>query len=174
MTPRRELTAALLSSVAAAGVGLFAVTRTWGVETVARPYPLPAETVTTVGTSVAPWALPAGIVALAAGLALVATGGRARGVVLCILAACGVVAAVSGGVGVVGLVGVWPVVTVLSGAAVAVVAVWSWFRHRDWPRMSARYERNETDTETPVVSDGEPVDATRLWDALGRGDDPTR
>lgn len=175
MTRRGGLAVAVLSAVAAAGVGLFAVTRTWGTETHARPYPLPDETVTTVGTTIAPWALPAAIVAMAAALALVATGGAARRMVVLVLAASGVVLAASGAFGVARLAGVWPVVVATMGVCLVVVSAWSWSRYRDWPRMSARYDRREPEPAivAPVDSDG-ALDSARLWDAIDRGDDPTR
>jgi len=172
MNARRAITMAILAGMASAGIGIFAVARTWQEETVTRPYPLPDEIVTVAGTAVVPWALPAGMVGLAGAIALVATTGVPRRVVTLLLAGAGAVMAASGAFGLAQTPGLWPVVTAACGTAVVIVAGWAWSRCREWPHMSARYDR-PTESATVVSFDDNP-DPALLWDALDRGEDPTR
>lgn len=174
MTPRSGLAVTVSATVATAAVALFAVTRTWQTQTRERPFPLPAETVTTVGTAVAPWALAAGLVVIAAALALFATGGAARRLVVAVIAAGGGGLAAAGVFGAARLPGVWPILTALAGVGIVLIAVWSWSRAADWPRMSARYERGESDRLTAAGDDDGDIDPARLWDAIDRGRDPTK
>jgi uncharacterized membrane protein (TIGR02234 family) len=80
---------------------------------------------------------------------------------------------------------VWPWLTVLCGLAVVVSGVLAaWSGHR-WPSLSSRYERaGADDTDMTLAPDSASSDedeqrerskaATTLWNALDRGDDPTR
>ncbi|GAA4892860.1 tryptophan-associated transmembrane protein [Stackebrandtia albiflava] len=170
MTDRRGMASAVVSGMAAAGVGWYAATRTWREVVRDRPFPLPDEVVAQTGGAIAPWAVPAALVALAAAVALVATGGVARRVVTVVWAAAGLASAAAGVVGVVEAPGVWPAVVAGAGVAVVVVAGWAWRRHRDWPGMSARYDAPGRRDAGPA----DPADPAALWDALDRGGDPTR
>ncbi|MFD0559667.1 putative membrane protein (TIGR02234 family) [Stackebrandtia endophytica] len=174
MNPRRAITLAILAGLAAAGVGIFATARTWQEETVVRPYPLPDEIVTVAGTAVVPWALPAGMVGLAGVIALVATTGVPRRIVTVLLAGAGAVMAASGAFGLAQTPGLWPVVTAACGTAVVIVAAWGWSRYRDWPHMSARYDRPAESATVVTIDDVDNPDPAMLWDALDRGEDPTR
>ena len=186
MTPRRQLTVAVVACAAAAGLALFSASRPWLVEATVRPEPLPAVTTVRSGGSLAP-SLPAlGWVALAAAGALLATRGRARMalgllVVLVGLAMPVVVlataAAVSGdapaaggptasGPAAVGpaVVAGWRLAAMVAGVAVAAVGVATIRWGRSWPALGSRYER----AAAPGAARPD------LWDALDRGEDPTR
>ena len=86
---RSELTAAMLGSAAAGGLALFAGGQTWATLSAVRPEPLPPVTGVLAGSTHAPLVPAAGLVLLAAAVALLAVraGGRT---------AVGVLMAVSG------------------------------------------------------------------------------
>jgi Tryptophan-associated transmembrane protein (Trp_oprn_chp) len=101
-----------------------------------------------------------------AALALVAGAGMAG-----VLAARGAMRRVVGGLLV--LAGVLAVILGLQGGSVAAVAggtctlaggAWAAWRGPGWSRMSSRYERAADADDSPHA----------LWDALDRGEDPTR
>jgi hypothetical protein len=116
-------------------------------------------------------------VALACAGALIATRGRARAVVggiLCI-AAVGMVVTLgayllrsTGSVG-------WVIVSLLGAVLTGLVGAVVLWRGAGWPSMGSRYAR--TPSTPPQARGGphtSPPSDTAIWDALDRGDDPTR
>lgn len=184
---RRELTAAVVAAAAAGGLALTAGSQAWAQVTVGRAVPLPPVESTLSGADAAPLVPAAGLVLLAAAVALIAVRGVGR-------AATGLLVAVAGGTlawsGLRALVAgvrptdvggtaadvavdpsaAWPAVAVVAGligvAAGALVVV----RGRTWPGMGQRYERTGTAATTPRSAEDRAQDA---WKALDRGEDPT-
>lgn len=169
MSPRRAITVAVLTAVAAAGLGLYAATRVWLTVSRDRPAPLPDELVETTGGQLAAWSVPAGVVAVAGAIALIAGTGWARRIVAGLVGVSGLGLAAAGGLGLARAAGFWPIVTVVAGVAVAAVAVWTLRAGADWPGMSARYDRTTATPTGAAIAD----DPTALWDALDKGEDPT-
>ncbi|WP_018350809.1 Trp biosynthesis-associated membrane protein [Longispora albida] len=157
MTGRRGLLTALLLAVAAAGTGLFLATREWMTETVARPAPLPPETVTRSAADLMPWLPAACAVALAGAGALIATRGIARRVVGVLIALSGLAIVAGSNYGELPL----SAANAVCGALVAAAGTLAALRSSAWPVMGARYERK-------------PDRPGDLWDALDRGEDPTQ
>ncbi|MGE5830293.1 MAG: Trp biosynthesis-associated membrane protein, partial [Micromonosporaceae bacterium] len=91
-----------------------------------------------------------GAVLIGCGVGLVATAGYALGTV----------PAVSAG---------GPALTIAAGAGLAFVGVVTLRRGGSWPGLGARYAR-------PGVSPSGPLadQPARLWDAINRGEDPTK
>ncbi|SDT63058.1 Trp biosynthesis-associated membrane protein [Actinoplanes derwentensis] len=174
---RRGPLAAVLFCLAGAGAALFAVTRIWVVEVETRPGLTDLRTVRT-GAEVQPWLIGLALTALAGAGALLATRGLARRVLGGFLSLLGT------GIGVGAVLAwvtagpdpVWPVVTVLGGVVVAVGGVLAARHGHRWAAMSSRYERRppaEPVAEAPVQPQSVP-DSRAFWDALDRGEDPTR
>jgi len=164
-----------VACAAAGGLVLFAVSRTWLVEVVQRPAPLEALHTPRTGGSLLP-ALPAmGLVMLAGAGALFATRGMARRAVGALVLVAGVVAAILAAVSLLraGVTPVWPVLAFV-GAALAVAAGgFTIVRGASWPALGRRYDR----PARPVHSGQAAAPAGNdrdLWDALDRGEDPTR
>lgn len=190
MTGRRELTVAVLAAAAGAGLVLLSASRVWWVQTVAQPAPLRPQDIAHTGASLAP-ALPAlGFVALAGAGGLLATRGPARRVVGGLLAAVALAAAVLIVTALQEPVGLgWPVAG-LAGALVIGAAGALAIRGGDrWPVMGSRYARAAGSPEPgrrPDPGSAQPSPAAharpggsadttaQLWDALDRGEDPTR
>ncbi|WP_328467182.1 Trp biosynthesis-associated membrane protein [Actinoplanes sp. NBC_00393] len=202
MTRRTHLTA-VVACVAGAGLALYAVTRTWSVQ-VERRTGLPDLRTEQTGADVQPWLVGLALVALAGTGALLATRGIVRRVlgVLLILAGAGiavgaVLARIDLDAGEAGAAAtIWPVACVLGGAAVAAGGVLAARHGHQWSAMSSRYERTtvpaqpapaaaapgpeeaagkehgETATDPPEIS--KPTDNRAFWEALDRGEDPTR
>ncbi|ADD42190.1 Trp biosynthesis-associated membrane protein [Stackebrandtia nassauensis] len=169
MSPRRALTIAVLAGMAAAGLGLYAATRVWTTVSRDRPGPLPAEVVDTTGGQLAPWAIPAAVVAVAGSVALVACTGWARRIVAVCVGLAGLGLTAAGGYGLSQAAGIWPVVTTVAGLAVLAVAAWTLRDGSAWPGMSGRYDRTEAAPSSAALAD----DPAALWDALDKGEDPT-
>jgi hypothetical protein len=177
---RRELTVAVVGTAIGAGLVLFAASRVWLAAVELRPTPLPPEEITRTGGSLVP-VLPAlGLVALACAGGLVATGGLARrlvGLVLgvaAILMVARVVPVLASRDVAVG----WPIASLLGAALVGAAGTAAVMRGGGWAVMGSRYGRTPMGrSRTPAARSG-PVEAaaseTALWDALDRGDDPTR
>ncbi|MEV6369128.1 Trp biosynthesis-associated membrane protein [Micromonospora musae] len=179
---RRELTYAVLLSLAGAGLALWAATRTWSVELTVRPSPLPPERVASTGTALLPWLPALAVVGLAGGGAVLATRGRVRQLLGGLLALLGLAVAIGGGYGLIaGFEGVvsrqWPVLCLVGGLLAGAGGLLTALRGRDWPAMGARYERPSRAAAVPP--DGAPAGpvtgrrTTEAWDALDRGEDPT-
>ena len=186
MKPTRVLAIVVIVTAAAAGLVLFAASRSWSVELVARPAPLPATRVARTGSSLVPLLPALALVALAAAGALIATRGRGRFLVGLVLAGTGlgVVAASllaldrADGAG-----GAWVGACVLGGAAIAAVGGVVLRRGQAWPSMGTRYDRaarydRAVRREPPQGSEApdrgaQALGGTEVWDAIDRGEDPT-
>ena len=176
---RRELTLAVLACAGSAGLALFAASRTWLVEVTQRPAPLPPTEIARSGSSLVP-SLPAlALVGLAGAGALLATRGRARLVVGVLLAGSGLAALGIAIYVLAGLNGVtvgWPALVALAGMAVAVVGCLAIRGGRSWPALGAKYDRATSKPPPehhPVMGHDQPR-GMGLWDAIDRGEDPTK
>jgi hypothetical protein len=169
---RRALTLAVIACAVAAGLALFAASRTWVLDVTVRPAPLPPLTERRPGGSVAP-ALPAlGLVSLAGAGALLATRGRARLVLGVGLLGCGLGIMGTAGFALARVDGVragGPVLALAAGATLAVVAIVTVRHGSAWPSLGTRYERRPVNAPPFVPITG----AAEMWDAIDRGEDPT-
>jgi hypothetical protein len=175
-TGRRGLAATVVATAAGAGVVLLGASRAWSAQIVAQPPPLSPHQVVHTGASLAP-ALPAlGLVALAGVGGLLATHGTARRIVggLVTAAAAGVVALVVAALAGGGIRPAWPVVCLAGAAVVAAGGAVGAVRGAAWPGLGRRYERTTLRSAEPAPADGETGASRDLWDALDRGEDPTR
>lgn len=171
----RQLAAVVVLGAAAAGLALFAASRTWVVEQIQRAQPLPALTVEHTGGSLVP-ALPAlALVGLAGVGALMATRGRARLVVGVVIAAAGLGVFIAGFAGYndYAEAGGWAFAAMAAGLVLAGVGMTALRRGDSWPAMGTRYERSGVTAPPGEDQRGAPG-STELWDAIDRGDDPTR
>ena len=201
MTPRRQLTLAVAACAAAAGVALYAASRTWLVEVVARPEPLPALTTGRTGGSLVPLLPALALVALAGAGGLLATRRTARIAVAVLIASVGlsIPAILFGLLSRPGVAVGWVVVAMAAGPAVAGVGLLAARRGGSWPTMGSRYEvrgsvedcadipseidwrqvkggpggRGQLADRTEEISRTGRGGAADLWDALDRGKDPT-
>jgi hypothetical protein len=164
----------VLTAVAGGAVAYFATGRVWASTTVERIAPLLPETVRTTGRDLVPWASAAALVGIAGGLALLATRGRGRLAVAVLLAAAGIAVAAGG---VRGLIDdttfVWPLLSIAGGALVLASGVVALARGRRWAAMGARYDAPTARAKAHAAA-GPDAPPTAIWDALDRGDDPTR
>jgi hypothetical protein len=160
----------VVACAAGAGLALLAAGRTWAEVTVVRPAPLSPLHEARTGSALLPWLPALALVALAGAGALLATRGLVRAAVgvLLVLAGSGLV------IGVVMRLAAgdspgWPLVAGMAGLVVAASGGLTVARGRDWPGMAARYER----VHRPASPSG-PRTGSQMWDALDRGEDPTR
>jgi hypothetical protein len=174
---RRELAVAVLACAAGAGLVLLAASRTWSVTQVIRPAPQPQTQTTHTGVSIIPWIDAVALVGLAGAGALLATRGRARTVVgvLLIIAGIGVL---GGGIDAAATAShvqpVWPVLCSVGGLAICYGGLIAVLRGRGWPAMGRRYERPISEPVEYVERGGPSRSDVAMWDALDRGEDPTR
>jgi uncharacterized membrane protein (TIGR02234 family) len=196
-TARRELTVAAVGAALAGALALSAGGQPWAEVTIDRPAPLPPLEAVVLGADAAPLVPAAGLVLLAAAVALFAVRGAGRVVVGLLTAVAGgvlawsgiramtggldaVAADLPGGGGarspVVALSAGWPsmalVAGVLGGAAGLLVVL----RGRRWPGMGRRYERAGDDASATRAAARPRTDEDRAqaaWQALDRGEDPT-
>ncbi|RBY95662.1 TIGR02234 family membrane protein [Blastococcus sp. TF02-8] len=189
---RRELTAAVAGSAVAGALALSAAGQRWAGVTVERRSPLPPVVGTLSGGDAAPLVTAAGLVLLAAAVALLAVRGVGRVVIGLLTALAGGallwsgVRVLAGGVSeaaaglpgaggssvtsvVVDLSPAWPVVAVVAGVLGVAVGLLAALRGRGWPGMGRRYER--TPAVAPARTDEDR--AQEAWKALDRGEDPT-
>jgi uncharacterized membrane protein (TIGR02234 family) len=198
-TARRELGAAVLGAVGAGALALITGGQAWARVTAEREPPLPPVSGVLSGADAAPLVPAAGLVLLAAAVALLAVRGPGRAVVGLLMAAAGGVLAWSGvralagglsaatadlpGIGRAGgrvtvdLSAAWPVLAVAAGLLGIGAGLLAVLRGRRWPAMGRRYERAGSPTAAPAaarrpVSDEDRAQAA--WKALDRGDDPTQ
>jgi LPXTG-motif cell wall-anchored protein len=178
--PRRALTIAVASCALGAALALLAATRTWTVDITARPAPAAALRTPRTGSDLEPWLTALALVALAGAGALLATRGRSRaavGVVL-VLSGLGVLAGGVDGLATVAHVTVaWPVLAVVASVLIGYGGGLAAVRGRRWPAMGSRYERPRaprTPAEDQPQHIGPSASDVAMWDALDRGEDPTR
>jgi Tryptophan-associated transmembrane protein (Trp_oprn_chp) len=187
---RRELAVAVLVCAAGAGLALYAGSRTWLVETIARPAPLGPISTPRSGTALLPALAAVSLVALASAGALLAVRGWGRRLVGALIVAGGLAAAglAVSAFGRSGIATGWVVATAMGGLAAASAGVFALFRGPAWPRLGARYERSTQPVSGPDTDrriggsdqvesgSGGSGEATsrEFWDALDRGDDPTK
>lgn len=196
MSGRRGLAAAVVGIAVGAGLVLLGASRVWWLQTVAQPAPLRPQEIVHTGASLAP-VLPAlGWVALAGAGGLIATRGSFRRLVggLLVAAAVGVVALVIPVLSSGNPVGLgWPAAC-LSGAVIVGAAGVLTAREGDrWPVMGRRYGYGSPGTGPatgPAAPSGavsgkdqagrmpdsasQTVESAEWWDAVDRGEDPTR
>jgi len=174
------LGAAVVATAVGAGLVLLAASRVWSTETVAQPPPLSARVVVHTGGSLAPLLPALGLVALAGAGGLLATHGLARRVTAALLAlsglgAAGLALAAGGRTGV--ALG-WVTFAALGGLIAASAGVVAVARSLAWPALGRRYERPAASSGAPATdrtgSSGDAESSRDLWDALDRGEDPTR
>ncbi|MFG1923788.1 Trp biosynthesis-associated membrane protein [Cryptosporangium sp. NPDC048952] len=163
-----------MTAVVGGAVAYFATGRVWESTTVERAAPLLPETVRTTGSDLVPWASAAALVGIAGGLALLATRGRGRFAVACLVALAGLGAAAGGVRGLVGDTTFgWPLLSVAGGALVLGAGVVALARGKRWAAMGARYDAPAARAEAHAAT-GPDAPPTALWDAMDQGDDPTR
>jgi uncharacterized membrane protein (TIGR02234 family) len=193
---RRELAAAVAGTALAGGLALSAGGQTWVTATVQRPEPLPPTTAELAGSSLAPLVSAAGLLLLAAAVALLAVRGAGRYVLGLLVAVAGGVLAWSGlrplvtdvGAAAAAVLGPgtradglttevaagWPVLAVVAGAVAVLAGLLTVLRGRAWPGMGRRYERRPAGgTDTPRRQRTDEDRALDAWRALDRGEDPT-
>ncbi len=193
MTARRELTAAVLLCLVGALLVLLAAGNPWSRVDVAATGLAPVRSVAVDGNDVQPGVRALALVGLAGVVAVAATRGAGRTAVGVVLAAVGLgaVAAVLGADSAPALVArvaegggqagdavratAWPPVAVVGGVLVtaggAVIAV----RGRRWAALSARYDAPAARAQQEPDSEASGSRQERsLWEALDRGEDPTR
>jgi uncharacterized membrane protein (TIGR02234 family) len=179
---RRELAAAVGGSVAAGALALVAGGRTWAETTVERQLPLPPVVEVLSGSDAAPLVPAAGLVLLAAAVALLAVRSTGRVVVGLLMAVAGGVLGWSGvrtltggvdaGRGTAEVAAAWPLVAVVAGVLGVAAGLLAVLRGRAWPGLGRRYERTpEQAASTRAATDEDRAQAA--WKALDRGEDPT-
>ena len=188
MSARRELPVAILGSAAAGALALIAGGQTWARVVAERAAPLPPLESSPSGGEAVPLVPAAGLVLLAAAVALPAVRGAARVAVGLLVAVAGGVLVRSGvrtlGGGVdtgderateIDLVASWPVLAAVAGALAIAVGGLVVVRGRSWQGMGRRYERSGAETPAATTMSGRTDDdrAQDAWKALDRGEDPT-
>jgi uncharacterized membrane protein (TIGR02234 family) len=179
---RRELAAAVGGAVAAGALALISSGQTWAETTVERQPPLPSVVEMLSGSDAAPLVPAAGLVLLAAAVALLAVRSTGRVVVGLLMAVAGGVLGWSGvraltgglgtGAGTTEISAVWPVLALVAGVLGCAAGLLAVVRGRAWPGMGRRYERTpEEAAPTRPVTDEDRAQAA--WKALDRGEDPT-
>ncbi len=172
MTGRRQLVVAMAGCVVGAGLALFAASRTWSVLLVERPAPLGPVRQPRSGAALFGWLPALGFVALAGAAALPATRRAGRLVVAAVLVLCGAGIFAGASYAIIdGTPAGWPLVCALGGLAVAGAGVFTAVRGRAWPGMGSRYDR-----KPPPPPPGRQGNRSgrQFWDAIDRGEDPTR
>jgi hypothetical protein len=171
---RRDLALTVGECAAGALVVLLAVSRTWRVVAGTGLVPLPDRHLS--GGAVLPWAPALGLVGLAGAGALVALRGRWRallGVLLMVtglpLAIGGVWAAAAGRSS-----AVWSSLCAAGGLLIVHAGLRALLRGPTWPALGSRYERPAAEPVEYVERGGPSRSDVAMWDALDRGEDPTR
>jgi drug/metabolite transporter (DMT)-like permease len=199
LNPRQQLVAAVVGTVLAASLALFAASRTWLVRTTPRADPAPPLVENVSGASMVRLLPALALVALAGAGAIVATRGRWRSVVGVLISAAGLAMVLlqraPGRTA--GIASGWVLVVALCGASIAVAGAFTLRNGGKWPTLGARYERPASSDPPGVTStpDGAPrsddrtdgsdlpddppaatshIGDTGWWDAIDRGEDPTK
>lgn len=173
--------------------GLVAAGRTWATGTIASVPPLPARELAVTGAEAGTPVRGLAVVGLAGAVAILAARGWLRPLVglLLVLAGVGMVAAgldfdaersLAGGSGFGATTLVegagstaWPVLAAACGAGLATAGALVTLRGRRWGGMSQKYD-SPAPAPAPEQQD-QPDRAAgerQLWEALDRGEDPTR
>jgi hypothetical protein len=163
---RRGFALVVVVCAVASAVVLFGASRTWSHVVTQRPAPFPPLTTKRTGASLEPWLPALAIVTLAGAGALVAVRGRVRVVLGLLLTVAG--GAIGGLASIPGNSPLWPTVCIVGGLVIALSGMATVRCAANWPSMGARYERPATRPER------KPVTQAELWDALDRGEDPTK
>ena len=197
MSARREKAAFLALVVTGALLGFVAAARPWAVALV--PDALAQRELVASGRQAAGVVPAVALVALAGAVAVLSTrrvGQAVAGTLLVLAGAAAaagslavvrtpvsaveqVVSAATGRTGVSGVaasVTPWPWVGVASGVLIALGGALAVVRARSWGGLSARYESAPEHPPKPPAApaEGTDVDPGLTWDALSRGEDPTR
>ncbi len=190
MSGRRELGAALAGCALAGALALSAGGQAWSTVTVTRRPPLPPVTEVLTGSALAPLVPAAGLLLLAAAVAVLAVRGAGRAAVGVLVVLAGAALAWSGlqvltggadpGTAAPGerrtveLAAAWPVLVLVAAVLAVAAGGLVLVRGRSWPGMGRRYERGPGATPAaparPRTDEDRALDA---WRALDRGDDPT-
>ncbi len=183
----REYAAALAGLVLGAALMLLALAQDWIRATATAPGS-PAISIVLSGRALVPIAAGAAIVLLAGAAGVVAARNRWRvtiGIVLVVVASGAVIAvamfAVAGppaarlvaelGVPATAVTtSIWWLVCLFGAVLADLAGLAVVVRGRSWPVMTSRYERKATRTQNNPTGNS----AARIWDALDRGEDPTR
>jgi LPXTG-motif cell wall-anchored protein len=177
---RRALTRAVLGCAVGAALALLAASRTWVVEVTHRDAPAAVLHTPRTGSSLEPWLTALALVALAGAGALLATRGRPRSLVGVVLLGSGLGVLAAGGYGLATVAhvrAVWPVLAIVGALLIGYGGTEATFRSRSWPAMGGRYERPQaprTPAEDAPQHTGPSRSDVAMWDALDRGEDPTR
>ena len=189
--PRREMVGAVLLCAAGAGLALFAGSRAWLVEIMARPAPLGPVSTARTGFDLVPALAGVALVALAGAGAVLATRSWGRRLVGALIVVGGLTAAglALSALGPDGVAVGWVLAACAGGLVAAAGGAFALVRGEAWPRLGARYERPAKAVDRPRVGEprtdgsdqvgpgaGGSGDAVswEYWDALDRGDDPTK
>ena len=188
---RKEMVGAVLLCVAGAGLALFAGSRAWLVEIMARPAPLGPVSTARTGLDLVPALAGVSLVALAGAGAVLATRSWGRRLVGALIVVGGLTAAglALSALGHDGVAVGWVLTASAGGLMAAVGGAFALVRGAAWPRLGARYERPAMTVDRPRLSEP-PTDGSdqvgpgaggsgdavswEYWDALDRGDDPTK
>ncbi|MGY1731260.1 Trp biosynthesis-associated membrane protein [Geodermatophilus sp. SYSU D01045] len=190
MNARRELGTALAGCAVAGGLALSAGGQTWATVTVTRRPPLPPVTEALTGSSLAPLVPAAGLLLLAAAVAVLAVRGAGRVAVGVLVALAGAALAwsavrvLAGGVDTTAapgerrtadLAAAWPVLCLVAAVVALAAGVLVAVRGHRWPAMGRRYERAPGVAAAPAPARARTDEDRALdaWRALDRGDDPT-
>ncbi|SNS63151.1 trp region conserved hypothetical membrane protein [Geodermatophilus saharensis] len=192
MTPtaRRELGTALAGCALAGALALTAGGQTWSTVTVTRRPPLPPVTEALTGSALAPLVPAAGLLLLAAAVAVLAVRGAGRAVVGALVVLSGAALGWSGlrvltgaadpGTAAPGerrtaeLAAAWPALCLVAAVVALAAGGLVLARGRRWPGMGGRYERTPAAAApAPARARTEEERALDAWRALDRGDDPT-
>ncbi len=170
---RRELAVTVVECAVGALLALLAISRTWQVVSGGGPVRLPNHRL--AGGAVLPWASAVALVGLAGAATLVAVRGRLRSALGALLVVAGMSLAIGGSY--VAAAGrgspVWSLLCALGGLLVAHAGLRTLVRGGPWPALGGRYERPAERTEY-VERGGPSRSDVAMWDALDRGEDPTR
>lgn len=201
MTPRRELTSAVLGCAVAGGLALSAGGQPWAAVTVTRPAPLPPVDAVVAGSALAPLVPAAGLLLLAAAVALFAVRSWGRVVLGVLVAAAGAALVTEAARALAGAVAVdpadlgsqlgldraevavdpsvgWPVLALLAGVLGVLAGLLVALRGRAWPGMGQRYQRTGSGTgpvgrRAPRRPETDEDRHQAAWKALDGGTDPT-
>jgi len=171
---RRGLVFTVAQCAVGALLALLATSRVWRVVVGAGPVPLPGQKLT--GGAVLPWAPPVALVGLAGAGALLAVRDRVRALLGVLLMLAGLPLAIGGvyiaaaGRGHVE----WSLLCALGGVLVGHAGLRGLLRGASWPALGSRYERPAAEPAEYVERGGPSRSDVAMWDALDRGEDPTR